>query len=70
MNLYQFLSALRARAGLFAFLLLTTVAVATAVSYILPKIYTATVTLLLDAQEQRSLSPALHPLVYSQERAA
>jgi succinoglycan biosynthesis transport protein ExoP len=70
MNLYQFLSALRARAGLFAFLLLTTVAVATAVSYILPKIYTATVSLLLDAQEQQSLSTALRPLVSSQERAA
>ena len=70
MNLYQFLSALRARAGLFAFLLLITVMVATVASYLLPRIYTATVSLLLDAQEQQSLSTALRPLVSSQERAS
>jgi succinoglycan biosynthesis transport protein ExoP len=70
MNLYQFLSALRARAGLFAFLLLITVAVAVTVSFVLPKVYTATVSLLLDAQEQQSLSTALRPLVSVQERAS
>lgn len=70
MNLYQFLSALRARASLFAFLLLVTVLVATLVSLLLPKIYTATVSLLLDAKEEQSLSTALRPLVSSQERAS
>jgi polysaccharide biosynthesis transport protein len=70
MNLYQFLSALRARAGLFALLLLITVATATTVSLLLPKVYTATVSLLLDAQEQQSLSTALRPLVSVQERAS
>lgn len=70
MNAYQFLSALRARAGIFAFLLLTTVLVATAASLLMPRIYTATVSLLLDAQEQQSLSTALRPLVSSQERAS
>lgn len=70
MNLYQFLSALRARVSLFAFLLLVTVLVATLVSLLLPKIYTATVSLLLDAKEEQSLSTALRPLVSSQERAS
>lgn len=70
MNLYQFLSALRARASLFAFLLLVTVLAATLVSLLLPRIYTATVSLLLDAKEEQSLSTALRPLVSSQERAS
>ena len=71
MNLYQFLSALRARFGVFAFLLLVTVLVAAAISFLMPKTYTATVSLLVDAKEEQSLSNVLRPLlVGSQERAS
>ena len=42
MNIYQFLSALHARFGVFAFLLFVTVLAAAAVSFLLPKTYTAT----------------------------
>ena len=42
MNLYLFFSALRARFGVFAFLLFVTVAATTAVSFLLTKSYTAT----------------------------
>src|SRR5882724_59487 len=68
MNLYQFLSALRARAGVFVFLLSVTVLAAAAVSFMLPKTYTATVSLLVDAKEEQSLNSVLRPLVLPQER--
>jgi protein tyrosine kinase modulator len=68
MNLYQFLAALRARFGVFAFLLFVTVLAAAAVSFLLPKTYTATVSLLVDAKEEQSLSNVLRPLVGPQER--
>ena len=51
MNLYLFLSALRARFSLFALLLAVTVLAASAVSSMLPKTYTATASLLVDAKE-------------------
>lgn len=70
MNLYQLLSALRARVGLFAFLLLVTVLFATAASLLMPKVYTATALLLLDAAEQQSLNNAMRPMMLPQERAA
>lgn len=70
MNLYQFLSALRARFGVFAFLLLVTVLVAAGVSFLLPKTYTATVSLLVDAKEEQSLSNVLRPLGLPQERVS
>ena len=70
MNLYQFLSALRARFGVFTLLLFVTVAAATTVSLLLPKTYTATVSLLLDTKEEQSLSNVLRPLVLPQERAS
>ena len=70
MNLYQFLSALRARAGAFVLLLSVTVLVAAAVSFLLPKTYTATVSLLVDAKEEQSLNSVLRPLVLPQERAS
>jgi len=70
MNLYQFLSALRARAGVFVFLLSVTVLAAAAVSFLLPKTYTATVSLLVDAKEEQSLNSVLRPLVLPQERAS
>ena len=70
MNLYQFLSALRARAGVFVLLLSVTVVVAVTVSFLLPKTYTSTVSLLVDAKEEQSLNNVLRPLVLPQERAS
>ena len=68
MNFYLFLSALRARFGVFAFLLLVTVTAATVVSFLLPKSYTATVALLVDAKDEQSLSNELRPLVNSEQK--
>ncbi|HEV8644624.1 MAG TPA: chain length determinant protein EpsF [Burkholderiales bacterium] len=68
MNPYLFLSALRARFGVFALLLAVTVLAASAVSLMLPKTYTATVSLLMDAKDEQSLSLALRPLILPQER--
>jgi len=51
MNLYLFLSTLRARFGVFAFLLAVTVLATIAASMLLPKTYTAMVSLLVDAKE-------------------
>ena len=70
MNLYQFLSALRARAGAFVLLLSVTVVAAATVSFLLPKTYTSTVSLLVDAKEEQSLNNVLRPLVLPQERAS
>jgi polysaccharide biosynthesis transport protein len=70
MNVYQFLSALRARFRTFAFLLIVTVLAAAGISFLLPKTYTATVSLLVDAKEEQSLSNVLRPLVLPQERAS
>jgi chain length determinant protein EpsF len=63
----QFLSALRARLGVFIVALATTVAAATAVSFALPKTYRATASLLVDAKEEQSLSNGL-PLILPQEK--
>ena len=68
MNLYLFLSALRARFSVFALLLAVTVLAASAVSLMLPKSYTATVSLLVDTKDEQSLSNALRPLILPQER--
>lgn len=70
MDLYQFLSALRARLGLFLMVLMVTVAAATVVSLVLPKTYTATVSLIIDVKDEQSLSNALRPLILPQERAS
>ena len=70
MNLYQFLSALRARAGIFVFLLSVTVLAAAAISFLLPKTYTATVSLLVDAKEEQSLNSVIRPIVLQQEKAS
>jgi succinoglycan biosynthesis transport protein ExoP len=64
----QFLLALRARFRVFAVVLAATVLTATVVSLLLPKSYKATVSLLLDAKEEQSLSNVLRPLVLPQER--
>ena len=69
MNLYLFFSALRARFGVFAFVLAVTVVAAIAVSLVLPKTYKATVSLVLDVkEEEQSLSNVLRPLIAPQER--
>jgi uncharacterized protein involved in exopolysaccharide biosynthesis len=67
MNIYIFLSALRARSGVFALVLTVTVLSAIAVSLLLPKTYTATMSLLLDSKQEQSLSN-LQPLIPPQER--
>ena len=68
MNLYLFLSVLRARIGVFAFVLGVTVVAAVAVTLLLPKTYKATVSLVVDVKEEQSLSNVLHPLILPQER--
>lgn len=64
----QFLLTLRARIGVFAVVLVATVLAALAASLLLPKSYKATVSLLVDAKDEQSLSNALRPLVLPQER--
>ncbi|MGB5082813.1 MAG: chain length determinant protein EpsF [Burkholderiales bacterium] len=68
MSFQQFLLALRARFGAFAAVLGATVLSAAVASLLLPKSYKATVSLLVDAKEEQSLSNALRPLVLPQER--
>jgi chain length determinant protein EpsF len=68
MGFQQFLLALRARLGMFAMVLAATILAATVVSLLLPKSYKATVSLLVDAKDEQSLSNALRPLVLPQER--
>jgi chain length determinant protein EpsF len=68
MNLYLFLSALRARFGVFAFLLFVTVAAATGVSFLLTKTYTATVALLVDAKDEQSMNTDLRQLVNAEQK--
>jgi len=67
MNLHLFLSALRARFGVFALVLGATVLAATVVSLVLPKTYKASVSLVVDAKEEQSLSNVL-PLMQPLER--
>jgi len=66
-SLSQFLLALRARFGVFALSLVATVLVATMVSFLLPKTYKATASLLVDAKEEQSLSN-LAPNFFPQEK--
>src|SRR6266540_422989 len=61
MNLRLFLLALRARVTVFALVLGATILAAALVSLLLPKIYTAVVSLLVDAKEEQSLSNVLIP---------
>jgi len=68
MNLYLLLSALRARFGVFAFLLFVTVAAATGVSFLLTKTYTATVALLVDAKNEQSMNTDLRQLVNAEQK--
>ncbi|TMG89319.1 MAG: chain length determinant protein EpsF [Betaproteobacteria bacterium] len=66
-SIHQFLLALRARFGVFAILLTATILAATVGSFLLPKTYRATVSLLVDAKNEQSLSNVL-PLILPQEK--
>jgi protein tyrosine kinase modulator len=66
-NIQQFLLALRARFGVFAMLLAATVLAATVVSFLLPKTYRATASLLVESKDEQSLSNVL-PLILPQEK--
>lgn len=68
MSIQQFLLALRARFGVFCLALVATVLASAIVSLLLPKSYRATVSLLVDAKDEQSLSNALRPLIAPQER--
>lgn len=70
MNPSQFFAALRARFGLFAMALAATVAVATAVSLIMPKLYLATAAVVLDTRQEQSLNASVNSMFLPQERAA
>jgi uncharacterized protein involved in exopolysaccharide biosynthesis len=66
-TLRQFLQALRARRGVFFLALVMVMAAAAAASVLLPKSYRATVSLLVDAQDQQSMNEALRALGLPQE---
>jgi chain length determinant protein EpsF len=66
-TLQQFLRALRARFGAFSLVLAATVLAATVVSFLLPKTYRATASLLVESKEEQSLSNVL-PLILPQEK--
>lgn len=68
MSLHQFLLALRARFDVFLLVVAATVLAAAAVSLVLPRSYKATVSLLVDARDEQSLSNAQRPLILPQER--
>ena len=63
----QFLLALRARLGVFALVLAATVLAATVLSFLLPKTYRATASLLVESRDEQSLSNVL-PLILPQEK--
>src|SRR5262252_3506475 len=69
MNLHQLLLALRARLGVFVLAVAATVLAATAVSFLLPKTYRATASLLVDAKDEQSLSN-LPPNFFPQEKVS
>ncbi len=67
MNPQQFLLALRARFRVLTLVLVTTVLAATVVSFLLPKTYRATASLLVESKDEQSLSNVL-PLILPQEK--
>jgi polysaccharide biosynthesis transport protein len=69
-NLQQFLRALRARFGVFMLVLGATMLAAAVASLMLAKTYKATVTLLMDARNEQSMSGAQRPLILPLERLA
>ena len=69
MNLELFLSALRARLGLFVLVLFATVAAAAVVSFLIPPAYRATASLMADAsRDEQSLNTAQRVFMMPQER--
>ena len=68
MNLFLFISALRARFGVFAFVLGVTVLAAAVASLLLPKTYRATASLLVDVKDEQSMSNALQQFMPQRER--
>jgi len=66
-SFHQFLLALRARFGVLLLSLAATVVAAAAVSFLLPKTYRATASLLVDAKEEQSLSN-MAPNFFPQEK--
>src|SRR5258706_8996980 len=68
MSLQQFLRALYGRFSVFITLLVVTFLAATITSLLLPKYYKTTVSLLVDAKDEQSLSSVLRPLIPPQER--
>jgi len=61
MSPLQFLLALRARWTMFALVLVATVLTATVVSFVLPKTYVATASVLVDAKDEQSLNNTALP---------
>jgi polysaccharide biosynthesis transport protein len=59
MNLTQFLQALSARRKAFVTVLVAVIATAVAVAVLIPKKYEASATVLIDARDEQTLSPAL-----------
>ena len=68
MSLQLFLSTMRARFGLFALVLATTVLAAITASLVLPKSFKATVSLVVDAKDEQSMRSVLQPLADPRER--
>lgn len=68
MSLQLFLSTMRARCGLFALVLATTVLAAVTASLVLPKSFKATVSLVVDAKDEQSMRNVLQPLADPRER--
>lgn len=67
MNLNLFLLTVRARWVLFALAFATTVTAAAIFTFMMPKSYRSTVSLLIDAKDEQSLNSALRPMVNSQD---
>jgi chain length determinant protein EpsF len=72
MNIQKLFLALRARPGIFALVLAITVLTTLAVSWLLPKTYIATASLLLDSKDEQSLGNAnmLAPALLQQQQQA
>lgn len=62
MNLNLLMSALRARFGLFALIVLLSVLATAVVSMLMPKTYVSTVSLLVDSRDEQSMSSSMIPV--------
>lgn len=68
MSLYQFLLAFRGRLGAFFVVLAATVLAGAVTSFLLPKSYEATVSLLVDAKDEQTLRNSIRSIALPQER--